>query len=121
MNREAHGPTCTECAVHCPAEPSTYVHRAHTPADHPEPAPSSASKRTANVYLWNLVVTTRAELHAVRQPEDEDGALLWTSFDRFLDVAHTIAPHLAFRLLQVMRAVIATLPTAEAPAGTEPP
>jgi hypothetical protein len=100
---------------------NTYVHRAHTPLADQGSTHRPHSGRSANVYLVNLVVTTRAELHALPEPEGEDGALLWTSFDRFLDVAHTIAPHLAFRLLQTMRAIIASLQTAEAPAGTEPP
>lgn len=103
------------------AVPDSYVHRAHIPDANQGTSHRPHSDRSANVYLVNLVVTTRAELHALPEPQDEDGALLWTSFDRFLDVAHTIAPHLAFRLLQTMRAIIASLPTAEAPAGTEPP
>lgn len=121
MNREAHSASCTECVVHCPARPQVVRTSCAPGPDRRDRSANGHSARTADAYLTNLIVTVRAELYAAPAPRNEVQEFLWRSFELFLLAADTVAPHLAYRVLQAMRGVIETFHTAEAPAGHEPP
>lgn len=91
---------------------------------HGEPTSSArgdTGKRTANVYLVNLVVTARAELDAIPRPDGDDEGQLAAAMRTLVDYAESFQPHVAYRLLQCLRLIIQQITAGEAPPDEEPP
>lgn len=121
MNREAHDPTCTECAAHCPAEGTSYVHRAHVPSTNQQSAPKLTSTAACRIFVGQADAII-SEL-AFEKISETDA---WQSFDYAIGSLCRALAAAFRRRVETVRpggelAQLDDQTPAEAPAATEPP
>lgn len=121
MNPEATGPTCTECAVHCPANGDSYVHSARFPSTSPRPMPASARAAAGHrpVAVWQADLRERIRHVAPIITERERAlmGLVWLE----IELCDELPANTVQWTLHCLDTLVGAIEAEEAPSETEPP